>query len=156
MGTPVHTSSDEPPLLTQFGLLAPALEMEFTAHFARRGGEAAAGAATAAVIQVIEAPASFMSSVLDAGRRVSRCLLARTTADICRVVLTADRGGIMVAGTDDALITLDLGNDSRATELPLLAVVDGLRIHRDSGGHVWVVWQGQWCQSPPLPCAHDS
>ncbi|MDQ0597018.1 hypothetical protein QF037_001363 [Streptomyces canus] len=49
MGSPVHTSSGEPPLLTRFGLPEPALEMEFTAHFARRGGEVAAGAATAAV-----------------------------------------------------------------------------------------------------------
>jgi hypothetical protein len=145
VGTPVHTSSDGPPLLTEFGLLEPALEMEFTAHFARRGGEVAAGAATVAVTRVIEAPPWFVASVLDAGRRVSRCLLARTTADVCRVVLTADRGGIMVAVTDDALITLDRDDGSRATELPLLAVVDGLRIHSGSEGHVWVVWQGHWC-----------
>ncbi|MER6183706.1 hypothetical protein [Streptomyces sp. NPDC001652] len=61
------------PLLTRFGLPAPALEMEFTAHFARRGGEVAAGAATAAVTGVVEAPVWFLASLLDAGRR------ARTT-----------------------------------------------------------------------------
>lgn len=145
MGTPVRASSDGPPLLTQFGLLEPALEMEFTAHFARRGGETAAGAATLAVTGVIEAPAWFVTSVRDAGRRVARCLLARTTADVCRIVLTADRGGITVAGTDDTLITLDRAHDGGARALPLLAVVDGLRIHRGAEDHVWVVWQGPWC-----------
>ncbi|MEU5891023.1 hypothetical protein ABZ835_29865 [Streptomyces sp. NPDC047461] len=145
MGSPVHTSSGEPPLLTQFGLLEPALEMEFTAHFARRGGEVAAGAATAAVTGVVEAPAWFLASLLDAGRRVSSCLLARTTADVCRIVLTADSGGIKVAGTDDVLIPLDRVHDDGATRLPLLGVVDGLRIHRGSEGPVWVVWEGHWC-----------
>lgn len=145
MGTPVPTSSEEPPLLTQFGLLEPALEMEFTARFARRGGEAAADAATAAVTAVIEAPAWFTTSLLDAGRRVSSCLLARTTADVCRIVLTADRGGVTVAGTDDALITLDRAHDSGTSGLPLHGVVDDLRIHHGSDGHVWVVWERPWC-----------
>lgn len=145
MGTPIRTSSDGPPLLTQFGLLEPALEMEFIAHFDRRGGERAACAAVAAVVGVIEAPAWFVSSVRDAGCRATRLLLARTTADVCRIVLAADRGGISVAATDDTPITLDRAHDGAARDLPLLAVVDGLRIHRGAQGQVWVVWQGLWC-----------
>ncbi|MEV7890220.1 hypothetical protein ACWD3I_23110 [Streptomyces sp. NPDC002817] len=145
MGTPVHAPSDEPPLLTQFGLLEPALEMEFTAHFPRRGGEVAADAATAAVTGVVEAPAWFLASLLDAGRRVSSCLLARTTADVCRIVLTADSGGITMAGTDDVLIALDRDHHDAATGLPLLGVVDGLHVHRGSEGQVWVVWERHWC-----------
>jgi hypothetical protein len=151
VGTPVRASSEGPPLLTQFGLLEPALEMEFTAHFDRHGGEGAAHAATAAVIGVIEAPACFVSSVRDAGRRVTRLLLARTVADDCRIVLTADRGGISVAATDDTMNTLERAHDGRAGDLPLLAVVDGLRIHRGAEGQVWVVWQGLWCRTGDTP-----
>ncbi|MDN3026791.1 hypothetical protein [Streptomyces sp. S.PB5] len=124
--------------------MEPALEMEFTAHFARRGGEAAARAAAAAVTGVIEAPAWFLASLLDVGRRVSRCLLARTAADVCRIVLTADRGGLALAGTDDTRITLHGDPGNGATGLPLLGVVDGLHVHRGAQGHVWVVWRGPW------------
>ncbi|MFF1295679.1 MULTISPECIES: hypothetical protein [unclassified Streptomyces] len=104
----------------------------------------AAGAATAAVTGVVEAPAWFLASLLDAGRRVSSCLLARTTADVCRIVLTADGEGIRVAGTDDVLIPLDRVPHDGATRLPLLGVVDGLRIHRGSEERIWVVWEGHW------------
>ncbi|MDQ0597017.1 hypothetical protein QF037_001362 [Streptomyces canus] len=76
---------------------------------------------------------------------MSSCLLARTTADVCRILLTADSGGLRVAGTDDVLIPPDRVRHDGATRLPLLGVVDGLRIHRGSEGRTWVVWQGHWC-----------
>lgn len=144
MGTPVRTSADEPPLVTEFGLMEPALEMEFAAHFRRQGGDVASDAAAAAVTGVIEAPTAFVAAVLDAAHRVNGCLLARTRADVCRIVLTADRGGITVAGTDDITVTLDRAHESGARDLPLSAVVDGLHIHHGPEGHVWVVWRGGW------------
>ncbi|OPG07395.1 hypothetical protein B1R27_13905 [Streptomyces sp. GKU 895] len=145
MGPPVRTSAEEPPLLTECGLQEPALEMEFTAHFPRQGGTAASDAAAAAVIGVIEAPTAFVVALLDAAHRVNGCLLARTTAETCRIVLTADRTGITVAGTDDTTITLDRADEDGTRDLPLSAVVDGLHIHHGPGGHVWVVWHGVWC-----------
>jgi len=124
--------------------MAPALEMEFTAHFSRTGGQRAAEAAATAVIRVIEAPTWFLAPVLEAGRSVSSCLLGRTTADICRIVLTADGTGITVAATDDATISFDSADHASARHLPLLTVVDGLSVHHGPDGHMWVVWQGAW------------
>ena len=124
--------------------MEPALEMEFTAHFVRGDGESAVEAATAAVARVIEAPGWFVAPVLDAGRSVSHCLLERTAADACRIVLTADGTGITVAATDDTEVTLDAAGHGSAKNLPLLAVVDGLHVHHGPDGHVWVVWQGAW------------
>ncbi|WP_329342497.1 hypothetical protein OG866_40210 [Streptomyces sp. NBC_00663] len=151
MGTPVRTSADEPPLLTEYGLMEPALEMEFAAHFTRLGGADASDAAAAAVTGVVEAPAAFVAALLDAAHRVNGCLLARTRADVCRIVLTADRTGITVAGTDDTTIALDRAHDSRARDLPVSAVVDGLHIRHGPEGHVWVVWQGAWCAGGGQP-----
>ncbi|MET7698170.1 hypothetical protein [Streptomyces sp. NPDC005485] len=144
MGTPISPPSKGPPLLTECGLLEPALEMGFTAHFARADGELAVEAAAAAVTRVIDAPGWFIAPVRDAGHSVSRCLLERTTADACRIVLTADDVGITVAATDDTVVTLDAAGHGSARNLPLLAVVDGLRVHHGPDGHVWVVWQGTW------------
>ncbi|MBV1936128.1 hypothetical protein KUF83_06055 [Streptomyces sp. BV286] len=144
MATPVRASSDGPALLTERGPMEPVREMEFTARFSRADGEFAAEAAAVAVTQVIDAPLSFVSPVLDAGCSVSRCLLARSAADTCRIVLTADRSGITVAATDDVAVSLDAGDPSGAKNLPLLAVVDGLNVHHGPDGHVWVVWKGSW------------
>jgi hypothetical protein len=124
--------------------MEPALEMEFAAHFSRVDGEFAAEAAAVAVTRVIDAPLSFLAPVLDAGRSASRCLLARSTADLCRIVLTADRTGITVAATDDIAVSLDTVDQATAKNLPLLTVVDGLKVHHGPDGHVWVVWQGSW------------
>jgi hypothetical protein len=154
VGSPVRPPSEGPALLTECGLMEPALEMEFTAHFARGDGESAVEAATAAVTGVIEAPAWFVTPVLDAGRSVSQCLLERTTADACRIVLTADGVGITVAATDDTLVTLDAAGHGSAKNLPLLAVVDGLRVHHGPDGHVWVVWHGSWRPTDPGPAGH--
>ncbi|SNX65692.1 hypothetical protein SAMN06272735_7531 [Streptomyces sp. TLI_55] len=155
MGTPVRTSAEEPPLLTEFGLVESALEMEFTAYFPREGGTAASDAAAAAVIGVIEAPTAFVVALLDAAHRVSGCLLARTTAETCRLVLTADRTGITVAGTDDTTITLDRADEDGTRDLPVSAVVDGLHVHHGPEGHVWVVWHGAWRTGPDDSAAPD-
>ncbi|MDQ0772534.1 hypothetical protein QF026_001000 [Streptomyces aurantiacus] len=144
MGTPVHASSDGPPLLTEHGVMGPVREMEFTARFSRADGEFAAQAAAVAVTRVIDAPLSFVSPVLDAGCSTSKCLLARSAADACRIVLTADASGITVAATDDVAVSLDAGEQVDAKNLPLLAVVDGLNVHHGTDGHVWVVWKGSW------------
>ncbi|MGW0821408.1 hypothetical protein [Streptomyces sp. NPDC002845] len=144
MGTPVRTPAEDPPLLTECGLMAPALEMEFSAHFSRADGESAAEAAMAAVARVIDAPRWFLKPVLEAGRSTSGHLLERTTADICRIVLTANDSGITVAATDDTEVAFDTGHHRGAGQLPLLAVVDGLRLHHGPDGHLWVVWQGSW------------
>ncbi|MCW8097222.1 hypothetical protein [Streptomyces tauricus] len=151
MGTPVRASSDGPALLTEHGLMEPVREMEFTAHFARADGEFAAQAAAVAVTQVIDAPLSFVSPVLDAGCSASRCLLARSAADTCRIVLTADPSGITVAATDDVAVPLDAGDPAGAKNLPLLAVVDGLNVHHGPDGHVWVVWKGSWRRAGLTP-----
>ncbi|MGP4045862.1 hypothetical protein [Streptomyces sp. 2A115] len=151
MGTPVRTPSGGPPLLTECGLMEPALEMEFTAHFSRADGELAAEAAAVAVTRVIEAPLSFLSPVLDAGRAASGCLLARSGADLCRIVLTADPVGITVAATDDVKVSLDTVDQVTARNLPLLTVVDGLNVHHGPDGHVWVVWRGSWRRTGPTP-----
>ncbi|GGX96815.1 hypothetical protein [Streptomyces fructofermentans] len=147
MGTPVRTPSDGPPLVTERGLVGPVLEMEFTARFSRGDGESSAEAAAVAVTRAIDAPPSFVVPVLDAGRSASRCLLERSAADMCRVVLTADRAGITVAATDDVAVSLASGDRVGARHLPVLAVVDGLRVHHGPDGHVWVVWKGDWRQS---------
>ncbi|WTP62225.1 hypothetical protein OHU07_38340 [Streptomyces phaeochromogenes] len=144
MGTPVRTPSGGPPLLTECGLMEPVQEMEFTAHFSRADGELAAEEAAAAVTRVIDAPLSFVTPVLDAGRSASKCLLARSAADTCRIVLTADLTGITVAATDDVKVSLDSCDQVGAKNLPLLAVVDGLKVHHGPDGHVWVVWKGSW------------
>ncbi len=151
MGTPVRASSDGPALLTEHGLMEPVQEMEFTAHFARQDGEFAAQAAAVAVTQVIDAPLSFVSPVLDAGCSASRCLLARSAAESCRIVLTADPSGITVAATDDVAVPLDADGRTGAKDLPLLAVVDGLNVHHGPDGHVWVVWKGPWRRTGPTP-----
>ncbi|MFD7709206.1 hypothetical protein ACFV6E_36825 [Streptomyces sp. NPDC059785] len=130
--------------MTEHGLMAPALEMEFTAHFTRLDGKSALEAAAAAVTRVIEAPTWFVAPVLDAGRSVSSCLLERTTADVCRIVLTANDAGITVAATDDTQLALDSAEHGSAKNLPLLTVVDGLHVHHGPDGHMWVVWQGSW------------
>jgi hypothetical protein len=124
--------------------MEPALEMEFAAHFARADGEFAAQAATVAVTRVIDAPLWFLAPVLNAGRSASSCLLERSSADLCRIVLTADRTGITVAATDDVRVPLHSGTPGAASNLPLLAVVNDLNIHHGPDGHVWVVWQGAW------------
>ncbi|MFS8197845.1 hypothetical protein ACLVWQ_04070 [Streptomyces sp. CWNU-52B] len=144
MGTPVRTSSGGPALLTEHGLMEPVREMEFTARFARADGEFAAQAAAVAVTQAIDAPLSFVSPVLDAGCSTSRCLLERSAADTCRIVLTADTSGITVAATDDVAVPLDADDRIGTQDLPLLAVVDGLNVHHGPDGHVWVVWKGSW------------
>jgi len=144
VGTSVRTPADGPPLVTESGLMAPVLEMEFTANFPRMGGRRAAEAAAMAVIGVIEAPKWFLAPVIEAGRSVGTCLLARTTADTCRIVLTADDTGLTVAATDDATIMFDSAEHSGARHLPLLTVVDGLSVHHGPDGHMWVVWQGAW------------
>ncbi|MCX4903133.1 hypothetical protein [Streptomyces sp. NBC_00878] len=144
MGTPVHTPSGGPSLLTERGPMEPVREMEFTAHFARADGECAAEAAAVEVTRVIDAPPSFVAPVLDAGRSASKCLLARSAADTCRIVLTADLTGITVAATDDVKVSLDSCDQAGARNLPLLAVVDGLNVHHGPDGHVWVVWKGSW------------
>ncbi|MCX4238112.1 hypothetical protein ACH4Y0_30545 [Streptomyces sp. NPDC020707] len=151
VGTPVRASSDGPALLTEHGLMEPVQEMEFTAHFARQDGEFAAQAAAVAVTQVIDAPLSFVSPVLDAGCSASRCLLARSAAESCRIVLTADPSGITVAATDDVAVPLDADGRTGAKDLPLLAVVDGLNVHHGPDGHVWVVWKGPWRRTGPTP-----
>lgn len=150
MGTPVHASSDGPALLTEHGLMEPVREMEFTARFTRADGELAAQAAAVAVTRAIDAPPSFVSPVLDAGRSASRCLLARSASDTCRIVLTADSSGITVSATDDVAVPLDAGDGAGAKNLPLLAVVDGLRVHHGPDGHVWVVWKGAWRRTGPV------
>ncbi len=124
--------------------MEPVLEMEFTAHFSRSEGKSAAEAAAVAVTRAIDAPLSFLSPVLDAGRSASRCLLTRSAADLCRIVLTADPTGITVAATDDVAVSLDSDDQTGAKHLPLLAVVDGLCVHHGPDGHVWVVWKGSW------------
>lgn len=134
--------------LTEYGLKAPAVAVQFTAHFFRPDGrpdaESATEAATAALTRVIDAPRSFVAPVLAAGRSVSECLLARTTADVCRLVLTADRSGITLAATDDTSVAQDTDRQNRADSLPLLMVVDGLHVHHGPDGHMWVVWHGPW------------
>ena len=80
------------PLLTECGLMEPVQEMEFTAHFSRADGEFAAEAAAVAVTRVIYAPLSFVTPVLDAGRSASKCLLARSAADTCRIVHRGPHG----------------------------------------------------------------
>ncbi len=134
--------------LTEYGLREPAVEVEFTAHFSRPDGHpdaaSATEAATAALTRLTDAPRSFVAPVLAAGRSVSDCLLARTTADVCRIVLTADGSGITVAATDDTSVAQDAERRSRADGLPLLMVVDGLHVHHGPDGHMWVVWHGPW------------
>ncbi|MER6688875.1 hypothetical protein [Streptomyces minutiscleroticus] len=144
MSTPVRTSSHDLPLLTEYGLMEPALEMEFTAHFARSDGDLAAEAATAAVTRVIEAPGSFLAPVRDAGRSVSTCLLERSNAETCRIVLTADRAGITLAATDDIRVSMETAHETPAARLRVFAMVDGLKVHHGPDGHVWVVWRGSW------------
>ncbi|MEV0225445.1 hypothetical protein [Streptomyces sp. NPDC050704] len=149
MATSLRTPSGGPPLLTECGLMEPALEMEFTAHFSRADGEFAVESAVVAVTRVIDAPPSFVAPVLDAGRSVSKCLLARSAADECRIVLTADPSGITVAATDDVNVSLETVDQVAAKNLPLLTVVDGLDLHHGPDGHVWVVWQGPWRGTDP-------
>ncbi|WP_189217506.1 MULTISPECIES: hypothetical protein [Streptomyces] len=147
MSNPVEEEAGAAPL-TEYGLLAPAVQMQFTAHFSRPDGRpdarSAAEAATAALTRVIDAPRSFVAPVLAAGRSVSDCLLARTTAEVCRIVLTADGTGITVAATDDTSVAEDADRQSRADSLPLLLVIGDLRVHHGPDGHVWVVWHGPW------------
>lgn len=129
--------------------MEPVLEMEFTAHFSRAAGEFAAEAAAVAVTRVIDAPLSFLSPVLEAGSSASRCLLTRSAAETCRIVLTADPAGITVAATDDVVVSLAAGEQTRPRNLPLLAVVDGLNVHHGPDGHMWVVWKGSWQRTDP-------
>ncbi|WP_221350631.1 hypothetical protein [Streptomyces beigongshangae] len=156
MGTPVHAPSEGPALLTEHGLMEPVREMEFTARFARADGEFAAQAAAVAVTRAIDAPLSFVSPVLDAGRSASRCLLARSAADACRIVLTADPSGITVSATDDVAVPLDADGRTGARNLPLLAVVDGMNVHHGPDGHMWVVWKGAWRRTGPVPREHGT
>ena len=137
--------------MTESGLMEPVLEMEFTANFSRAAGEFAAEAAAVAVTRVIDAPLSFLSPVLEAGSSTSRCLLTRSTAELCRIVLTADRTGITVAATDDVVVSLDAGEQGCPKNLPLLAVIDGLNVHHGPDGHVWVVWKGSWQRTGLAP-----
>lgn len=141
---PVRTPVEGQSLLTECGLMAHALEMEFTAHFARVDGEPAAEAATVAVTRVIDAPRSFLDPIRDAGRAVTRRLLERTTADLCRVILSADEAGVTLAATDDTTVTLEAAQPAGAHNLPLLSVAGGLRVHHGPDGYLWVVWQGPW------------
>ncbi|GAA3836648.1 hypothetical protein ACFS5L_04555 [Streptomyces phyllanthi] len=142
--SPVRTPVEGPSLLTECGLMVPALEMEFAAHFARADGEPAAEAAVTAVTRVIDAPGSFLEPIREAGRAVTRELLKRTTAGLCRVVLSADESGITLAATDDTMIALDAAPHAGIRKQPLLAVIDDLRVHHGPDGHRWVVWQGAW------------
>ncbi|MEW2398800.1 hypothetical protein [Streptomyces sp. NPDC046862] len=146
--SPVRTPVEGQSLLTECGLMAPALKMEFTAHFARADGEPAAEAATASVTGVIDAPGSFLEPIRDAGRAVTRRLLERTTADLCRVILSADESGVTLAATDNTTVALEAAHPAAAHDLPLLSVTGDLRVHHGPDGYVWVVWQGPWAPSP--------
>lgn len=141
---PVRMPVEGQSLLTECGLRAPALEMEFTAHFARADGEPAAQAAANVVTRVIDAPRSFLEPIRDAGRAVTRRLLERTTADRCRIVLSADESGVTLAATDDTTVTLESAHTPGAHNLPLLSVDGDLHLHHGPDGHLWVVWQGAW------------